>query len=131
MSDRLSNHDETRLDPERLRLLADLTASAGPTVGAELYRAFESSSARQIEALRVAVAAVDVAAVAAAAHALKGSALNLGATGLGRDASEIESAALAGGLLPSAARVDRLAEERRWVLAAVRSAWAVGEPAAG
>jgi len=111
------------LDRARLAELANLDGPGDFRFRRELLAVFETSSARQLEALRRASASSDLASAVAAAYSLKGSASNVGALLLAASAAELESRARQAERLPAESELAALAEERLRALATLRREW--------
>jgi len=122
-ADRGAVEEAGSLDRGRLAELAQLDGPGDFRFRRELLAVFEGSSARQLEALRQALASPDLASAAAAAHSLKGSASNVGAVRLAASAAAVESRVRQSGTLPAASELSDLTDERLRVLGALRREW--------
>ena len=102
---------DSRLDPEVLDRLRQLTPPDEPDVLNQVLQLFLSDVPQRIERLRNALAAGDIIEVGRSAHSLKGSAGNIGAQALHEICSRLDSQARANDLAGAGPLVDEVSVE--------------------
>jgi CheY-like chemotaxis protein/HPt (histidine-containing phosphotransfer) domain-containing protein len=107
--------EATGLLEERLEALERLGEATGEDVLAQVVESFLRQGAKDLAALREALARGDGAALAAAAHSLAGSSGILGAAGLATGCAELEELARRGDLAACGPRLEPIEEAWRRV----------------
>ncbi len=99
------------LDPEVTQRLRDLAAATDPSVLAEIYEAFLTSTDGYLANLRQAAQAGNCDGLAKAAHALKGASANIGAKDMAAMAGQLESSGGESATVGAEELIDRLEQE--------------------